>query len=484
MEQKILGIDIGTTGCKVALFGENGTVLSHFQKDYSTHHPFPGANEHSAQDWWDHACEGIRTVLSDAGADGRQISAIGLSCMAPVLLPLDGNGVPLDHAQIWSDRRGDSYLPEINQTIGPGRMESITGNSVKGGYMLPKLMWLKRNKPDVFQHARHFLQPNGYIALQLTGVYSMDTSVSEVTSMTDIADGQWSREICSAFGVGMDTLPPVIPANGIAGYTRDGLQSICGLPAGIPVVSGGHDSALSAFVLGIEQPGQSCLDIGNASNLIMCIDRPVRHMASDFYRHPLPGGWLFQIYSATTGAAFRWIGQILDPNKQGRVDYNSLCQQAEQSPAGANGLLFLPYLSGSQHRENACGLFYGLRLEHRQEDLIRSVLEGCAYSVRYNMDCMQQISQQDIKTIIVTGGGSANDVWVQIHADILEKPLLVRNVSNAAVMGAAMLARQTVMGKRYDADAILGTGRVVEPYAQNRSHYEDCYERFRQLMAV
>jgi xylulokinase len=452
LKNKLIGIDIGTTGCKVSLFSFNGELLAHHKEDYLTYTAPENTSEQDALDWWKITSSGLRDILQKGHSSGDKIAAIGLSCMTPVLLPVDKEGNPLCNAHIWSDRRADSTVLELEHRYGRGNFHKKTGNMLKSGYLLPKLYWQMVNQKHIYDAADSYLQADGYIAFRLTGRMVMSRSHCELTGLNMSPSGSWLDEVISLFGIDPRKLPEITETDSVIGYTQDGLEEECGLPAGIPVVSGGHDSALSSFALGISRSGDVCLDIGNASNLVMCIDRTVLCKEADFYRHPVQGIWLFQIYSATTGGAFRWLRNILDMLVPETVNFPRLTKMAEAAPPGCGGLIFLPYLCGSQFSSNSKAAWYGLMMDHGLNEMIRAVMEGCALSIRLNMETMEHASNAKIKNLIATGGGTVDEFWMQIHADILGRPLKVRSITNAAVFGAAMLARQAVFGIPYEPD--------------------------------
>jgi xylulokinase len=470
LKNKLIGIDIGTTGCKVSLFSLKGELLAHYREDYPTYTTVENASEQDPLDWWRTASSGMRDVLQKEAVFGGEIAAIGLSCMTPVLLPIDTMGNPLCRAHIWSDRRADNIVSELEQYYGKENFHKRTGNILKAGYLLPKLYWQMINQRHIYDAAVSYLQIDGYIALRLTGQRCMNKSHCELTGLNLLPSGSWLDEVISLFKLDPHKLPEITETGSVIGYTLDGLEKECGIPAGIPVVSGGHDSALSSFALGISKTGHVCLDIGNASNLVMCIDKTICCKEADFYRHPVQGIWLFQIYSATTGGAFRWLRNILNTLKPGTVDFPRLTKMAEAASPGCKGLIFLPYFCGSQFNDNSKAAWYGLMLDHGLNEMVRAVMEGCALSIRLNMETMEQASNVDIKTIIATGGGAIDEFWMQMHANILRRPLKVRPITNAAVFGAAMLARQTVLGIPYEPE--FSEEKIFTP---DRT-YEDIYD--------
>lgn len=468
---KYIGIDIGTTGGKAAVFSESMELLYVWRRDYPTCLGEGGRAEQDPEDWWKIAVDGIREALEGAGIPAAEVGGIGLSCMTPVLLPLDANGNPLERAWLWYDARGAAYLDAIQEKLPVEEQIRIAGSACKEVSFLNKLLFYREDMPEKYKATAAFLQPSGYLAYRMTGKTGMDTSHGELTFLVDKEQGDYSRKVFEAFSLDREKFPGIHPVNRIAGKLTPEAARELGLPEGTPVLSGGHDSALSAYALGVCNPGDACLDIGNAANLVMCTEKPVFCPAGDAYRHPLEGKWLFQIYSATIGAAFRWFRDCFGreemeaAKERGISPYDLLCETAREAAPGAGGLLFLPYLQGAQQSAEASGAFLNIRMGSGRAEFVRGLLEGCAYSVRYNMGQMEEASGIGIEKLTVCGGGSRNRFWLQIFADILQKPLYVSRIQEAAITGAAMLVSRAAREEAEDR-GMAGrsqTGAVQEP---------------------
>jgi len=486
---KYLSIDIGTTGGKVALFSGNMELLCCWRQDYPTYITEEGLGvEQNPEDWWNLVKEGVPRVLAEAGISGEEVNGIGISCMTPVLLPVDREGKPLCRSWLWNDRRGAGYLEQICQRISRDEQIRIVGTVCKEVSFLNKLLFYRDKMPEAYDRTAAFLQASGYLAYRLTGRICMDASHGELLFLTDKMTGDYSRKIFEKFSLNIKKFPPICPVNQVAGFMTKQTAEELGLKSGIPVLSGGHDSALSAYALGAKEAGDACLDLGNAANLIMCTETPVFCPAGDVYRHP-DGKWLFQIYSATIGAAFRWLKDNFGIKEQaletetGISAYDQLCETAKRSIPGANGLLFLPYLLGAQQDSEVSGAFLNIRLMHKWPDFIRALLEGCAYSVRYNMEQMEKAAGMRMEEITVCGGGSKNLFWLQIFADVLNKPLRISRIREAAVTGAAMLVRTVRPADTKEAgrkDKRMTQKELVHPDSGQAVIYELSYQRFRE----
>jgi xylulokinase len=479
-----LSVDVGTTGGKVLLFSEDMELHQIFRRDYPTYRSDSGDQaEHDPEDWWKMCRAGIREVLAAERIGGESVAGIGLSCMTPIVLPVDRTGKALTRAWLWYDRRGASMLPEIHAAFQPGELQELCGSECKEISFLPKLLYLRKTQPEIYREADAFVQANGYLIRRLTGQRCLDTSHGELLHLVEAKSGQYSDRVFSALGLERAKFPDLIGSDRIAGRITPEAAKETGLATGTPVVSGGHDSALSAYAFGMDREGKACLDIGSAANLVMASGSTVACPAADAYRYPEKGKWLFQIYSATIGTSLRWFAQtfcqeeLRVAKESGRSVYDILCEEAKQAPAGADGLLFYPCLQGAQQCSRLSGSFRGIRLPQGKECFIRALLEGCAMSVRYNKEQMEQASGIRISELTACGGGSKNDDWLQIFADIMGLPIRTYEITEAAATGAAMLAYAAVTGKNPLRNR--RSERTIRPTESGMNHYETVYRRFK-----
>lgn len=479
-----LSIDIGTTGGKVLLFSEQMEQKQSYYADYPTYHNGTEEQaEHDPADWWRVCKDGIRAVLTGEGITGDQVAGIGMSCMTPVVLALDGSGQPLTRAWLWYDQRAASMLPAICTAFAPGELEQLCGADCKTNSFLTKLLYLRRTQPQVYAKTAAFLQANGYLIYRLTGQLTLDSSHGELLHLVDCASGGYCDRVFDGLSLDREKFPRLVQANAIAGLVSEAAAAETGLRAGTPVVSGGHDSALAAYTFCLDSEGKACLDIGSAANLVMASSSAVFCPAADVYRYPEPGKWLFQIYSTTIGTALRWFTDAFCPDlkqeaaAQGMSVYDVVCRRAAQAQPGAGGLLFYPCLQGAQQCGQLSGSFRGVRLGHGRNEFIRALLEGCAMSVRYNKEQMERASGLCMMDLVCCGGGSRSPFWLQIFADVLGCPIQVKSVSEAAATGAAILAYSAICGKRPHWAA--KTLRTVLPNQEASGFYDQVYARFR-----
>ena len=489
MERFLLGIDVGTTGGKVGLFSFVGERIALSRDGYNTRHPQQGYAEQDPCEWWSVIKAGIQTVIKQSGIVAQQIAAIGVDSHVPTLLALNKQGDVLYPALIWADSRAIAESEWIQQQITDDEFIHICGNTCTPNYLAPKIKWFQTHEPRAFNETYVFLQANSYINYKLTGTFAMDLSMSELTLLVDKHTGNWSQELCAKLDIPMEKLPEMKQSMEILGsVSREAAQETT-LAEGTPVIAGGHDTAMSVLTLNIVNPGQAFLDIGHATNPGVCLAEPKSCSICNLYHHVLPNRWLLQAYVGTTGAALRWFKKTLGETEANAAEmiksdpYTLLSEvKAAEAKPGSSGLLFLPYLAGVQNAPEVRGILVGLSTSTSKADIIRSLLEGCAFAVRRNMELVEKASELEILEWYTTGGGSKSDLWCQIHADITGKHVLVPRGRDGAVLGSALLAGigTGVSPKDLDIQRIVPIERTYTPNTQNRDIYNQSYERFCQ----
>ncbi|MBD3306116.1 hypothetical protein GF339_06990 [candidate division KSB3 bacterium] len=487
MERYLLGIDVGTTGCKVGLFSLSGERIALTRGDYHTHHPQPGCAEQDPLEWWNAIKTGIQMILQQSGIAATQIAAIGVDSHVPTLLPLHANGDVAYPAMIWADSRAKAESRWISQQIPDETFIQICGNTCTPNYLAPKIKWFQAHEPQAFLDTAVFLQVNGYINYKLTGNLSMDISNSELTLMADKTTGAWSTQICEALKIPMEKLPEVKECTEVIGTVSQTAAKETSLAEGTPVIAGGNDTAMSVLTLNIVEHGQAFLDIGHATNPGVCLDKPASCSICNLYHHVLPHRWLLQAYVGTTGAALRWFKETLGETETHAAaiiksdPYTLLSEvKAAEATPGSAGLLFLPYLAGAQEAPDVRGTFLGLSTSTTKAEMIRALLEGCAFAVRRNIELVERAAGLEISAWHTTGGGANSDLWCQIHADITGKQVLVPRVRDGAVLGSALLAGigTGVLPKDLDLKKIAPIDREYTPIASHQAIYDERYEQF------
>ena len=405
----LLGIDLGTTGVKAALFAAaDGRVLSWAFIDYPLSHPHPGWAEQNPEEWWQATLTAIRLCLTKGVGEGvspSNVRGVGLSGQMHGVVLLDEQSMVLRPCIIWADQRSEAQCRWMTERVGAERLIDYVSNPALPGFSAPKALWVRDNEPDIFARARTLLLPKDYIRFRLTGELAIEISDAAGTCLLDVKHGVWSREVLEAIEFDPALLPPVVPAVAICGSTTEEIEQLTGLLAGTPVAGGGADNACGAVGNGVVQPGLALVSIGTSGVVLAYTDSPQVDRSGPIprvhtFNHAVPQAWYLMGVTQGAGLSLRWVRDNIGlPERAlehwtGLDAYALLTKEAEGVPAGSDGLLFLPYLQGERtpHLDAyARGGWIGLTASHDRRHLVRSVLEGVAFSLK---DCFTIIEEQ------------------------------------------------------------------------------------------
>ena len=421
----ILALDIGTTTTRALLFDLAGHPVAEAYREVDVAHPHPNWAELDAQACWRATLEVLDEVFRRAAQSPGDVLAIGLSGLLHALIPVNAEGDPLARAMLWMDQRCQPQAEWLSREHGD-LVHSLTGNrSVSTTYSAPKLRWLVEHDPDLVDRASGFLAMKDFIRLQLTGTVATDPSDAGGTMLFDAERGDWSRPLLKVIGLPLEKLPPIRPSTEVAGGVTRDAAALTGLVEGTPVVVGGGDTLCTRIGTHAEGTSRACLYLGTAAWMSVPQRRTGCFSAT-----------------ATTGATLRWLVDLFDP-APGEVParaYETLLRAAESVEPGAKGLLFLPHLMGERGPKNnpqAKGVLFGLTLAHKQPEITRAVLEGCALHIRSILD---HLTEEPLREIAVVGGGAKSALWRGIIADVNGMTVMVPAVLEAGALGAAILA--------------------------------------------
>jgi xylulokinase len=492
MSDILLGIDIGTTNAKAALFATTGALLGEAQQEYETAYPKPGWAEQTAGNWWEATAAIVRRLLDVSQVEPKDVVAIAVSSQAPTVLPVDARGEALRPALIWMDRRSEPQCNLLRQTVDVERILALNGNRIDPYFGVPKIAWLVENEPEVVQRTHFFMQANGYVNLKLTGKFTVDRSHASLFQCYDMALGDWSDELCAMLGLPRDKLPPVVSCTDVIGQVGPEAAGATGLLEGTPVVAGMVDGVAAALEAGVVTPGEAVEMTGTSTVLLVCVDKPPRQPDLIALAHALPGTYLLVGALVSTGAALRWFrdelgsAEVQAARSTGRDVFEIISEQAGEVAPGAGGLLFLPYMMGERSpiwNTDARGVLFGLSLATSRAQIIRALMEGAAFGLRHNVDVAEKTGVR-IDTLRSVGGGSRSAVWSQIKADLLGRPIAVPAVSLGAPLGDALLAG---IGVGLYPDLVSATRLVDQPLTRYQpreaasAHYDRLYPLYRQL---
>ncbi|MEK6720199.1 MAG: xylulokinase [Chloroflexota bacterium] len=480
----VIGIDVSTTATKAVLVGETGRVLGIGTAEYGYDVPRPLWSEQDPGLWWAGAVSAIRAVLHAAGVSGDEVVAVGLTGQMHGAVLLDGAGEVIRPAILWNDQRTAAECDAIRATVGPERLIELTGNDALTGFTAPKLVWVRDHEPDHWRRVRHVLLPKDYLRLRLTGEYAMDKADGSGTILFDLAARDWSPEILAALGIDPAWMAPTHEGPSITGSITAAAAAATGLRAGTPVVAGGGDQSANAVGVGAVTPGTVALSLGTSGVVFATTDQPTFDPRGRVHAfcHAVPDRWHLMSVMLSAAGSLRWFRDALAPGE----DFGDLVTAAAEVPAGSDGLLFLPYLTGerSPHPDPlARGAFVGLTVRHDRRHLTRAVLEGVAFGLRDGLDLMAAAGLPQPAQIRASGGGTASPLWRQILADVLGAEIATVDTSEGAAYGAGLLAavgagwHETVEGA---AGAFVTATPVAVP-GPDAARYAEAHALYRGL---
>ncbi len=435
----LVGLDVGTTGAKAILIDAGGRALAAVTTEYPLLTPRAGWTEQDPTDWWKGSVASIRGALDQASVTGKTVAAIGLTGQMHGLVALDGNGGVLRPAILWNDQRTAEECAWITGHIGADRVLELTGNPILTGFTAPKIIWMRRHEPERYARIRHILLPKDYIRYRLTGEMASDVADASGTSLFDVRNRRWSNEMLSRLDVPSSWLPPVAESTEGTGAVTKEAGDATGLRPGTPVVAGAGDQAAQAVGTGIVEPGLVSATIGTSGVVFAHIEEPEFDALGRLHTfcHAVPGRWHVMGVMLSAGGSLRWLRGNLRGDS-----YSQMTAEAAAAPPGAEGLIFLPYLTGERtpHADpHARGAFVGLTLRHGRGHLIRAVMEGVAFGLRDALEIIRGMGIP-VTQVRVSGGGARSGLWRQILADIFALDVVTVTATEGAAFGAALLA--------------------------------------------
>ncbi len=450
MKNYILAHDLGTTGNKATLYDREGCLVGSAFSAYETLYAHANWAEQSPEAWWRSVCHSTRELWQKTGVRNDEIACIVFSGQMMGCVPLDKKAQPLREAIIWADQRAVHQVRWLNDRVPREEFYQITGHRLGPSYSLSKILWLRDHQPDIYRATHKFVQAKDAIVARLTGNFVTDPSDASGMNLYDLARGEWSAYLVEAAGLDLAQLPEIRPSVDVAGEILPEVAEEAGLARGTPVVIGGGDGACATVGAGVVREGAAYNYIGSSSWIAIASAKPLLdpEFKTFTFAHAVPGMFMPMGTMQTAGASYQWardqLGQveIQSAASLGLNPYDLMNLEAKRSPAGANGLIYLPYLLGERSprwNPNARGAFIGLTIRHSRADMIRAVLEGVSLNLRAILEAL--ISQgAQIDEVRLIGGGARGRFWNQMLADVFGLP--VRRLSileEATSMGAAVI---------------------------------------------
>ncbi len=450
--EPLIGIDVGTTGVKGIAISPQGEVLAVAEEPYPLSTPQPGWSEQDPEDWW----RATQTLLARLPA-----GPVGFSGQMHGLVTLDEAHQPIRPAILWNDQRTGEECAEIEERLGLARLIELTGNRALTGFTAPKLLWLRKHEPESYARIAHILLPKDYVRLRLEGELAIDAADASGTLLFDVANRRWSDEVLDALELPREWLPPSHESTEVAG-------------AG--------DQAAGALGVGIDKPGPLSVQLGTSGVVFGALPGYSADPEARLHTfcHAVPGTWHAMGVMLSAAGSLRWLRNVVGAEEP------TLVGEAAGWEPGAEGLLFLPYLTGERtpHADpSARGAFAGLTIRHDRGALTRAVLEGVAYGLRDSLELLKQLGFA-ASVGRISGGGARSELWTEIVATVLGIPLERTAVDEGAAYGAALLAgvRSGCFADAHEAvaECVRVTARV-EPNEAWTSAYDEGYDRFRAL---
>ena len=477
-----LGVDAGTTAIKVLVVDTAGKVIGEGNAPMTISVPHPGWSEQNPADWWNGVVAAIRRAM-DSLSDSVNIRAIGLSGQMHSLVALDSQDRVIRPAILWNDTRTSDQCREIERRLGRDGLRDLVGNPALEGFTAPKLLWMRDHEPENYSRIATVLLPKDYVRLKLTGVKAMDPSDAAGTLMFDIAQVRWSSEALAKLEIPEAWLPEIVPSHKVSGTLSGEAAAALGLPVGIPVAGGAADNAAAAIGSAVTSPGTAMVSIGTGGTVVA----PIPNAAVDpglrlhTFNHAEPGRWYLMGVVLAAGSALAWWRDQAGSGQS----FDELVAQAAETTPGADGLTFLPYLTGNRTphaNASARGAFVGLHAGHTRAHMTRAVIEGVTFSLydSYRLILDQTKAPTEL---IGTSGGMKSAFWQQMVADVFEVPLTPVK-SSGSPYGAAILA--ACAAGRFDrpsevAPEWVTRGKTVNPDPSHADAYKEAYGRFDEL---
>lgn len=487
----LLGIDVGTTGCKVVLFNQEGHQISIAYEEYDIQRPQPGWAELDAVEVWDKVKRCIRTAA--LGSRDDPIRALAVCSMGEAIVPVSAERQILGPSLLNFDARGAEYLPALGSALSAEHLYQINGNTLGNHFSLTKLLWIKHHQPELYARTAFFLHWGSAITYMLGAEPVLDYSLANRSLLFDLAQGDWSDELLTAARIERAKLPRTVPSGTAIGRVSPAIASELGLPPNVVIVTGAHDQCANAVGAGVISSGQAMYGMGTYICIVPVFDtrRPADAMMArglNTEHHAAPGRYVSFIYNQG-GALLKWYRDTFAPlerqqaRQSGRDIYRDLLSEM---PSGPSSVVALPHFTSTGPPDfisDSSGVLAGLRLETSRGSILKGLLEGATYYLR---ECVEGLPQAgiEIEGYRAVGGGSKSDAWIQLSADILQRPFVRPQVTEAGALGAAILAGTGCGVFANVGEGVASMVRIERAYEPNQSlgaRYSERYAHYRQI---
>lgn len=493
----LLGIDVGTSGCKAAVFSETGQQISLAYEEYDYQHPQPGWAELDTPAVWAQVKRTIRKAAAGADASGAgPVRGLSVSSMGEAVVPVTARREILGPSLLNFDVRGDEYLPGLASRMTHERLYQINGNTLGSPYTLTKLIWLKQHQPELYGQADAFLHWGAFVAFMLGADLCVDYSLANRTLLFDLAKGDWSDELLDWAGLDRGKLPAAVPSGQVIGAVSRTCAEELGLPAGIPIISGGHDQCCNAIGCGVIEPGSAMYGMGSFLCAVPVFSRRpdpqvMIERGLNTEHHAAPGQFVSFIYNQG-GVLVKWFrdtyarAEARQAAENGHSLYPALFAEMPEEPSNLFVLPHFTITGPPRFINDSSGVIAGLKLETTRGEILKAIIEGATF---YERSCFESLPSAgiDIRECTAAGGGSQSAAWVQLSADILGIPFVRLQVHEAGALGAAILAGTGAglfSSLREGVAAMVHPKDRFEPNPARQRTYNEHFDRYCSLASV
>jgi len=491
----LIGIDIGTSSTKALLCTDEGRVVASAVLEYGVDNPQPLWSEQDPERWWAATVDTVKAVMDYAKIPGTEIGGIGLTGQMHGAVFMDADNNVLRPAILWNDQRTATECVEITEKAGGrDKLIGMVSNPALTGFTAPKILWVRKNEPEIYARVRKVLLPKDYIRFRMTGQFATDVSDASGTLLLDVKNRRWSDEMLQKLEIDRSLLPDCFESTVVSGKVTEEAAAEMGIAVGVPVVGGGGDQAAGAVGNGIVRPGVISATLGTSGVVFAFADTPAidPQGRAHTFCHAAPGKWHVMGVMLSAGGSLQWFRNNLgemerEQASRMKIDaYEILCEEAEDADPGCEGLVFLPYLTGERTphaNPNARGAWIGLTTRHGRAHMIRSIMEGVTFGMKDSLQIMRELGIP-IGDIRCSGGGARSEFWLSVQADVYESPVCTINATDGPAFGAALLAGVGTGAWSSVEEACDSTINVIsrtEPNEANYEIYRKSYAMFRKL---
>lgn len=438
----LFGIDVGTTGTKSLLFSEQGQLVAQAYKGYGLITPQVGRSEQLASDWWSATVETVNKAVSEAGIDGADVAGISLSLQGGTLVPVDADFEPLYNAIVWNDARCADQRAEFIAELGEAKlMYEKTGWNLGNGLCALEVRWLKENEPEIFEKTAMFMSVPDYVAYKMTGVPAIDLSGTGINQTGNVREERYDEDILRFMGITEEKLPKIVRTGDVIGHLTEQAAKELGLSTDCVLVAGAHDQYAVALGAGCTHDGDIVIGSGTCWVVTALSEKANFESGIAQSKSAVPGLWGSCWSLSSGGVCLDWMRKNIVLGPEGEpISYEEINSEIPKRRAGEDGLFFYPFSGYTENRKAfSKGSFIGLDLSHDRFDIMRAIMEGVGFQIRWMMEYFKS-KPSTAEGLKLAGGATRSKAWSQIVADITGYPIRIPEVADLACVGAAVLA--------------------------------------------